>query len=150
MAIKSIVIGTDGTDTAAAALERAAALAKAIGAQLHVVTAYRPRQARMAAGQAANPDLVAWQLARDSRAQAILDEACAAARIRGVEAEAHARSGDPADAILQVAEEEGADLVVVGNKGMTGRRHMLGNVPNRVSHHASCSVLIVNTTSAGR
>ena len=58
-----------------------------------------------------------------------------------------AREGDPADAILDVAEERGADLIVVGNKGMTGaKRFLLGSVPNKVSHHAPCSVLIIRTT----
>ena len=65
----------------------------------------------------------------------------------GVEAEPHPREGDPADAILDVAEEIGADLIVVGNKGMTGaKRFLLGSVPNKVSHHAPCSVYIVRTT----
>ena len=58
-----------------------------------------------------------------------------------------ARQGEPADAILDVAEEENADLIVVGNKGMTGaKRFLLGSVPNKVSHHAPSSVLIVRTT----
>ena len=57
------------------------------------------------------------------------------------------RLGDPADAILDVAEEQGADLIVIGNKGMTGaKRFLLGSVPNKVSHHAPCSVLIIRTT----
>ena len=65
----------------------------------------------------------------------------------GVTIEQHARQGDPADAILDVAEETKADLIVVGNKGMTGaRRFLLGSVPNKVSHHAPCSVLIIRTT----
>lgn len=146
MAINSIVVGTDGSQTATVALERAAGLAQAVGARLHVVCAYQPRQARVSAGPA-NPEVAAWHLARDAKAQSILDQACAATRIKGVEAEPHARTGDPADAIIDVAEEEAADLVVVGNKGMTGRRYMLGNVPNRISHHATCSVLIVNTST---
>ncbi len=59
----------------------------------------------------------------------------------------HAREGDPADAILEVAEQTDADLIVVGNKGMTGaRRFLLGSVPNKISHHAPCSVYIVRTT----
>ena len=59
----------------------------------------------------------------------------------------YARQGDPADAILDVAEEQGADLMIVGNKGMTGaKRFLLGSVPNKVSHHAPCSVLIIRTT----
>lgn len=57
-----------------------------------------------------------------------------------------ARVGDAADAILDVAEEQGSDLIVVGNKGMTGAtRFLVGSVPNKVSHHAPCSVLIVRT-----
>ena len=65
----------------------------------------------------------------------------------GVATELYARQGDPADAILDVAEERGADLIVVGHKGMTGaRRFMLGSVPHRVSHHAPCSVLIIRTS----
>ena len=65
----------------------------------------------------------------------------------GVEVETMAREGDPADAILDVAEEKGADLIVVGNKGMTGaKRFLLGSVPNKVSHHAPCSVMIIRTT----
>ena len=58
-----------------------------------------------------------------------------------------AREGDPADAILDVAEERDAGLIVVGNKGMTGaKRFLLGSVPNKVSHHAPCSVMIIRTT----
>ena len=65
----------------------------------------------------------------------------------GVNVETYARQGDPADAILDVAEEQNADLIVVGNKGMTGaKRFLLGSVPNKISHHAPCSVLIVRTT----
>ena len=59
----------------------------------------------------------------------------------------HPREGDPADAILDVAEEIEADLIVVGNKGMTGaKRFLLGSVPNKISHHAPCGVYIVRTT----
>ena len=65
----------------------------------------------------------------------------------GVEVETMPREGDPADAILDVAEEKGADLIVVGNKGMTGaKRFLLGSVPNKISHHAPCSVMIIRTT----
>jgi nucleotide-binding universal stress UspA family protein len=75
---------------------------------------------------------------------AVVAELAAAA---GVTAACHPRQGDPADAILDVAEENGADLIVVGNKGMTGaKRFLLGSVPNKVSHHAPCSVLIIRTS----
>jgi len=65
----------------------------------------------------------------------------------GITTSTHAREGEPADAILDVAEETGADLIVVGNKGMTGaRRFLLGSVPNKISHHAPCGVLIARTS----
>ena len=76
-----------------------------------------------------------------------LEEAADNARGAGVDVMVFARQGDPADAILDVAEETGADLIVVGNKGMTGaKRFLLGSVPNKISHHAPCSVLIIRTT----
>jgi nucleotide-binding universal stress UspA family protein len=78
---------------------------------------------------------------------ATLKEAAELADEQGIEAKTFARQGDPADAILDVAEEEGGDLIIVGNKGMTGaKRFLLGSVPNKVSHHAPCSVLIIRTT----
>ena len=78
----------------------------------------------------------------------MLDAARREAAGAGVaEVETFARQGDAADAILDVAEEQRADLIVVGNKGMTGaKRFLLGSVPNKISHHAPCSVLIVRTT----
>jgi nucleotide-binding universal stress UspA family protein len=77
----------------------------------------------------------------------ILDAAAADAKAAGIEVTTHPVEADPADAILNVAEETKADLIVVGNKGMTGtRRFLLGSVPNNVSHHAPCSVIIVRTT----
>jgi nucleotide-binding universal stress UspA family protein len=79
--------------------------------------------------------------------EATLSDASEAINEAGVKVETFAREGDPADAILDVAEEQGADLIVVGNKGMTGaKRFLLGSVPNKVSHHAPCSVLIIRTT----
>jgi nucleotide-binding universal stress UspA family protein len=129
---EAIVVGTDGSETAAKAVDEAAALAGKSGAVLHVVTAYER--------------LKSERYSPDARADSVLDAACAAARIAGAEAKPHAREGDPADALLTVAEEESADLVVVGNKGMTGgRRYLLGSVPDKVSHHAPCSVMIVRT-----
>ena len=79
--------------------------------------------------------------------EATLRDAAEEIEEAGIEVETFAREGDPADAILDVAEERSADLIVVGNKGMTGaKRFLLGSVPNKVSHHAPCSVLIVRTT----
>ena len=150
----SIVVGTDGSDTAREAVRRAVDLARALGARVQVVSADEPVAETAAAAPVAREDEAAaaaadaqWAVTPRAGVDAILDDAAAAARAAGVEAEVHARQGSPADAILDVAEETGADLIVVGNKGMTGaERFLLGSVPNKVSHHAPCSVLIVRTT----
>jgi nucleotide-binding universal stress UspA family protein len=77
----------------------------------------------------------------------ILEGAAASARKEGIEVQTHPVEGDPAEAILNVAEQTNADLIVVGNRGMTGaRRYLLGSVPNKVSHHAPCSLIIVRTS----
>ncbi len=75
----------------------------------------------------------------------MIQEAEAAARIKGVAVETHTVTGDPADALLEIAERQNADLIVVGNRGMHGVSRVLGSVPNKVSHRASCNVLIVAT-----
>jgi nucleotide-binding universal stress UspA family protein len=143
----SMLVATDGSETAAKAVSEAADLATGTGVRVHVMTAYQPLRARVASGRAVDPEVGDWHLAEDSRADSILDEACAVLRLRGVEAEPHARKGDPADAIIDLAEELGTDLIVVGNKGLSGaRRFLLGSVPDKVSHHAPCSVFIVHTT----
>jgi nucleotide-binding universal stress UspA family protein len=145
----SIVVGTDGSDTAREAVRRAIELARDLGARLQVVSAYEPVGGAVAAAVAREADEAddRWALAPREAVDAILDDVAGVARAAGVEAEVHARQGSPADAILDVAEETGADLIVVGNKDMTGaERFLLGSVPNKVSHHAPCSVLIVRTT----
>jgi nucleotide-binding universal stress UspA family protein len=143
----SIVVGTDGSKTATEAVREAVDVAKAVGARLELVSAYAPvseqrlraeRRSAPAGVQATNPR---------RETEALLDDAADIAREAQVEFNTHAREGDPTDAILDVAEEQNADLVIVGNKGMTGaKRFMLGSVPDRVSHHSPCSVLIVRTT----
>jgi len=144
----SIVVGTDGSDTAQTAVDEAVALAGAIGAALHIVSAYEPVAAdRLRVQRSEVPSDLQWMVNPREDVDAALQVAAAAAEAGGVAVVAtHARQGDPADAILDVAEEQGADLVIVGNKGMTGaKRFLLGSVPNKVSHHAPCSVLIVRT-----
>jgi nucleotide-binding universal stress UspA family protein len=144
----SIVVGTDGSDTAREAVRQAVALAARLGARLQVVSAYEPVPAGRLREEAQQvPADLQWMINPREDVDATLREAADVAHAGGVDAETHARQGDPADAILDVAEEQGADLIVVGNKGMTGaRRFLLGSVPNRVSHHAPCSVLIIRTT----
>jgi nucleotide-binding universal stress UspA family protein len=145
--VKSIVIGTDGSETAALALAEASDLAKATGAKLHIVSAYEHESGTHLAEDA--PAEASWMVGPDVTVDSVLEQAMGAMRAKGVDTETHARRGDPADALLVVAEEQDADLIVVGNKGMTGaKRFLLGSVPNKVSHHAPCSVLIVRTTES--
>lgn len=143
-----IVVGTDGSETAAQAVAQAIELARAFGAQLSIVSAYSPVSGRRVKGeQSEAPADVQYEIGPREDVIFILDAAAAEVKEAGVEVQTHPVEGDPADAILNVAEETKADLIVVGNKGMTGaRRYLLGSVPNNVSHHAPCSVIIVRTT----
>jgi nucleotide-binding universal stress UspA family protein len=145
---KRIVVGTDGSETAAEAVRQAIELARLTGASLSLVSAYQPASGRrVQAEQAGAPADVHYEIGPREDVNLILDAAAAEAKQQGIEVQTHPVEADPADAILNVAEETKADLIVVGNKGMTGaRRYLLGSVPNNVSHHAPCSVIIVRTT----
>src|SRR5947209_19121146 len=145
----SIVVGTDGSETAKEAVRQAGELAKAVGASILLVSAYEPvPEARLRHERTAVPEDVSWMVNPREDVQAVLDDEAERVKQAGVaDVDTYAREGDPADAILDVAEEQKADLIVVGNKGMTGaRRFLLGSVPNKVSHHAPCNVMIVRTT----
>jgi nucleotide-binding universal stress UspA family protein len=143
-----IVVGTDGSETATEAVRQATELAKATGASLELVSAYEPvPSTRLRDESSEVPGDVAHAVGPREDVTVVLEAAAGAAKQEGVESKIHAREGDPADAILDVAEETKADLIVVGNKGMTGtRRFLLGSVPNKISHHAPCGVLIARTT----
>jgi nucleotide-binding universal stress UspA family protein len=143
-----IVVGTDGSETAAEAVRQAVDLAKLAGAQLSIVSAYAPVSKRRVEDEKEGaPADVQYEIGPREDVNLVLDGAAAAARKEGIEVQTHPVEADPAEAILNVAEETKADLIVVGNKGMTGaRRFLLGSVPNNVSHHAPCSVIIVRTT----
>ena len=143
-----IVVGTDGSDTAKEAVRQAADLAKKVGATLDVVSAYEPvAESRLREERREVPSDLAHTVSPKEDVEDILKEAASEIGGDGVKVETFARQGDPADAIIDVAEEQKADLIIVGNKGMTGaKRFLLGSVPNKVSHHAPCSVLIVRTT----
>jgi nucleotide-binding universal stress UspA family protein len=143
-----IVVGTDGSDTATEAVRQAVELAKMSGAKLDLVAAFEPvPQGRLREERAELPGDVDYAVHAREDVTVTLEGAAGMAKQEGVEAESYPREGDPADAILDVAEEQGADLIVVGNKGMTGaKRFLLGSVPNKVSHHAPCGVYIVRTT----
>jgi len=144
----SIVVGTDGSDTATQAVREAVDMAKAVGATLELVSAYAPvSEQRLSAERRDAPEDVQWAINPRQEVETSLTAAADIAREAGVDVNTHARQGDPADAILDVAEEQNSDLVILGNKGMTGaKRFLLGSVPDKVSHHAPCSVLIIRTT----
>jgi nucleotide-binding universal stress UspA family protein len=143
-----IVVGTDGSETAAEAVKTAVELAKISKGKLEIVSAYEPvpQQRLREEGEGISGD-VSHAINPREDVQFVLDKAAAVAKKAKVDVVTHPREGDPADAILDVAEENDADLVMVGNKGMTGaRRFLLGSVPNKISHHAPCDVWIVKTT----
>jgi nucleotide-binding universal stress UspA family protein len=144
----SIVVGTDGSGTATQAVREAVDMAKAVGATLELVSAYAPvSEARLRAERRDAPEDVQWAINPRQEVEASLSDAADIAREAGVKVNTYAREGDPADAILDVAEEQKSDLVILGNKGMTGaKRFLLGSVPDKVSHHAPSSVLIVRTS----
>jgi nucleotide-binding universal stress UspA family protein len=143
-----IVVGTDGSETATEAVRQAVDLARLSNAQLSIVSAYEPVSKRRLEGeQQGAPADVQHEIGPREDVNIVLDAAAAVARQAGVDVQTHPVEGAPSDALLNVAEETSADLIVVGNKGMTGaRRFLLGSVPNNVSHHAPCSVIIVRTT----
>ena len=140
--LSSIVVGTDGSETSHEAVRQAAELAKRFDARLHIVCAYTPVAVRVQSG---SPEQGEWNVGPHVMGEQVLSRASALAR--GVEVETHPCPGDAPEALIEIAEQERADLIVVGNKGMHGaRRFMLGNVPNKISHNAPCSVYIVHTT----
>lgn len=142
---EKIVVGSDGSDTAKQAVDEAVRIAKALNAELHVVMSNHDlRNARIVgAPQGAIP---VYGSMHEGVPAAVIDAAVGSARISGITAEGHVIDRDAADAVLQVAEEIGASTIVVGNKGMSGGRRLLGSVPNKISHEAHCNVLIVATT----
>jgi nucleotide-binding universal stress UspA family protein len=144
----SIVVGTDGSETAGEAVRQATDLAKAVGARIHLVSAFEPvGNQRLREERTQVPDDMQWMVNEKEDVEATLRDAAEKIAEAGVQVDTYARQGDPADAILDVAEEQNSDLIIVGNKGMTGaKRFLLGSVPNKVSHHAPSSVLIIRTT----
>src|SRR5947208_15938035 len=148
---RAIVVGTDGSATASDAVRRARARGEAFAADLHVVNAYKPPALVMAT--TAEPGLMPsalmeWEAAASEDSRRLLDTVADELIGVGASVTTHAVAAHPATAILSVAETVGADLIVVGNRGMQGTRRVLGSVPNHISHHADCDVLVVDTLAA--
>ena len=131
----NIVVGTDGSETAGVAVAHAAALAQLSGATLHLVYAWDVSEA-MAVAEGGAPDGV----------QEMLDLQAATCAAAGVRAEVHVVRHAPVKALETVVERTGAELLVVGNRGMSGAGRLLGSVPNKISHDAPCNLLIVQTS----
>lgn len=120
-----VLVGTDGSDTATLAVRRAGAVAAACEARLIVA------------------------FVGDSESGAPILDRAVAVLAGTVTPETRLLNGDPADALLGLADFENVDLVVVGNKGMAGaQRFLLGSVPNKISHRAGCDVLVAHTTGS--
>jgi len=143
--IQTIAVGTDGSETASKAVDFALDLAEKYGSHVVVASSYRPvSEDRLRQEQREAPADVQWSINPMEDVNAALRAVEQRAQQRGLETTSEAREGDPADVLCAIAEQHGADLLVVGNKGM--QRRVLGSVPNSVSHKAPCSVVIVKTT----
>lgn len=144
--METIVVGTDGSAAAEAAVRWAVEVARCEGARVHLVTAFpdRPLFEEMITGS-----VIATPIDFLPAAEALLERAAAVAEQAGLRVQRHALPGDPASAILEVARTQGADLVVVGHRGLTRvERLLLGSVADKLAHHAPCSVTIVRQDSS--
>lgn len=142
-----IVVGTDGSATAEVAVNRAAELARALAAQLHVVAAYSPGSSEVWEAAAAGAVVPAFAVDESAiHAKEIVERASARLRSEGTQVATHACEGDPAEVLMSIAAEQHAQMIVVGNRGMAGARRVLGSVPNSLSHAARCDVLIAATS----
>ena len=140
--ISTVAVGTDGSATAEEAVKQAADLARRFGAKLVLLSAF-PGSRGSPAGSGKGVELQ-WASSSQARVRTILERSETALRQEGIECETRSDEGDPADVLVRLAAECGADLLVIGNKGM--KRRVLGSVPNTVTHKAGCSVMVVKTT----
>lgn len=161
---KKVLVGADGSPTAMAAVEMASGLAAKLDTTPTIVTAFEPPSEqeleRMRSGatdaistwnmtkeQKETPPGFEWRIAGAAQAEDVLERASDHASKSGVEAEVRAVEGAPAEVLLNLAGSENFDLIVVGSVGMSGaKRFMLGNVPNRLSHHTPVDILILHTS----
>jgi nucleotide-binding universal stress UspA family protein len=138
--ISTIAVATDGSATANKAVEMARDLARRFDAKLVLLSAFKESD-RQAPGDSVE---VQWATSNPARVREILSRAEDQMRREGVDCTTRVEEGDAADVLVRLASECGADLLVIGNKGM--QRRVLGSVPNTVAHRGSCSVLVVKTT----
>ena len=143
--VKTIAVGTDGSDTATKAVDFALDMAERYGSDVVVASSYQPvSESQLRREQRDAPADIQWSINPSEEVEATLRAVEEKAKERGIKITSDARQGDPADVLVEIAEEHGADVLVIGNRGM--QRRVLGSVPNSVSHKAPCSVMIVKTT----
>jgi nucleotide-binding universal stress UspA family protein len=136
--ISTVAVGTDGSETAREAVRQAADFARRFDAKLVLLSAFKDGPPPPDADEAQ------WSYSPAAQLREILARTEAEMNEQGIECATAVDEGEPADVLVRLAEECGADVLVIGNKGM--ERRVLGSVPNSVTHAAGCSVLVVKTT----
>jgi len=139
--IRTIAVGTDGSSTAAVAVDAAIDLAEKFDADVVVISAYSAKDNLV---HTETPLEEQWLTNPADTVGIALQHAEDRAVTRGVTVRTDAAEGDPAQVLIALAEKHDADVIVIGNKGM--ERRVLGSVPNSVTHKAPCSVFVVKTT----
>lgn len=152
MGYTSVVVGTDGSETAERAVRQASELARDHGARLVIVTAFeaaKPGSTPVVADENQVPEDLRWMLTDRSQAEERARNGRAIAAEVGTErVTVQAIEGAPGDVLLEAAADYGADCIVVGSRGLTATLHaVMGSVASSVAHHAPCDVLIVHTTA---
>jgi nucleotide-binding universal stress UspA family protein len=138
--IAKVAVGTDGSATAAKAVKAATEMARRFGAELILLGVYQD-----GAGAPGDDDPERqWASSPSARLHEILARTEEDLRRDGVECRTMTDRGDPGEVLVRLAETCGADVLVIGNKGM--HRRVLGSVPNTVTHRAPCSIFVVKTT----
>jgi nucleotide-binding universal stress UspA family protein len=141
--ISTIAVGTDGSASATEAVKMAAEMARRFDAKLVLLSAFQD-SGGPPKDRASDPAEVQWAFSSSARVREILARSTEDLRREGIDCSALVDEGDPAEVLVRLTEECGADLLVIGNRGM--HRRVLGSVPNTVTHKAPCSVLVTKTT----
>jgi nucleotide-binding universal stress UspA family protein len=136
--ISTVAVGTDGSETASDAVQQAAEFARRFDAKLVLLSAFKTNPPPPDAGEAQ------WSYSPAAQLRGLLSRTEGEMKEQGLECTTLVDEGDPADVLVRLADECGADVLVIGNKGM--QRRVLGSVPNSITHKAGCSVLVVKTT----
>jgi nucleotide-binding universal stress UspA family protein len=136
--ISTIAVGTDGSETAGEAVEQAAEFARRFDAKLVLLSAFKDSP------PPTGVDESQWAYSPAAQLREILARTEAELNDQGIECTTVVDEGDPSDVLVRLADECGADVLVIGNKGM--QRRVLGSVPKSVAHNAGCSVFVVKTT----